>query len=261
MMGDRDSRRAFLWAAGAGTLAATAACRREPSAEAAPPSTGNPLGLQTNANSRAGAGQPKGEDVGAVEDLMREHGVIRRTLVVYRESAARLRANPAAVPPDALTKAARLLRQFGEDYHEKQLEEAHIFPALRRDGGPVAALVAVLAAQHERGREITDYVTAVTQKAVLKSTAEPLARALEAFARMYEEHAAQEDTVVFPTWKKVLSPRQLDEMGDLFEDIERKTFGKDGFDDAVNQVSEIEKALGLDLGSMTAPPPPPSRFW
>jgi hypothetical protein len=41
------------------------------------------------------------------------------------------RAEPASVPPDALQKAATLIRGFGEDYHEKQLEEAHMFPTLR----------------------------------------------------------------------------------------------------------------------------------
>jgi hemerythrin-like domain-containing protein len=71
---------------------------------------------------------------------MREHGVIRRVLVVYREASARLRSKPASVPPDALQKAAKLMRSFGEDYHEKQLEEAHIFPALTK-AGPLVSMV------------------------------------------------------------------------------------------------------------------------
>jgi hypothetical protein len=73
---------------------------------------------------------------------------------------------------------------------------------------------------------------------------------------MYEEHAAIEDTVVFPAWKAVLSPKELDAMGDRFEEIEHEAFGKDGFEDAVAQVAAIEKSLGIDLGNLTAPPPP-----
>jgi len=206
------------------------------------------------------AGQPpkedKDEEVSATEDLMREHGVIRRVLVVYRETSVRLRVKPASVAPDALQRAAKLIRTFGEDYHEKQLEEANIFPALTKGSGPLVGVVNTLTAQHQRGREITEFVLAMTQKAIGAQTAEPLARTLEAFARMYEEHAAVEDTLVFPAWKKVLSPKELDEMGDRFEEIERRTFGKDGFDDAVDQVAAIEKTLGIDLASMTAPPPP-----
>lgn len=193
------------------------------------------------------------EDVSAIEDLMREHGVIRRVLVVYRESATRLRATPGNVPSEALHKAAKLLRAFGEDYHEKQLEEAHIFPPLVKQSGALAATVNTLIAQHRRGRELTEYVLGVTQKAITPDVTTPLAHSLEAFARMYEEHTAYEDTIVFPAWKKALSPKALADMGERFEDIEHKTFGKDGFDDAVEQVSAIEKSLGIELASLTAP--------
>lgn len=66
---------------------------------------------------------------------------------VYREAAARLRTKPASVSPDALQRAAKLMRSFGEDYHEKQLEESNIFPALMK-GGPFASTVNTLIAQH-----------------------------------------------------------------------------------------------------------------
>src|SRR5260370_26074220 len=71
----------------------------------------------------------KAAEVTATEDLMREHGVIRRVLLVYTEMAAKLREDPNAVSPDALHRAAKLFRTFGEDYHEKMLEEAYIFPS------------------------------------------------------------------------------------------------------------------------------------
>jgi hemerythrin-like domain-containing protein len=186
---------------------------------------------------------------------MREHGVIRRVLVVYRECAAQLRVGTNA--PNApnvaggLQRAAALMRKFGEDYHEKQLEDAHIFPALAQSS--VAPIVATLSAQHKRGREITEFLLASTKGAIDPKNAESLARTLEAFSRMYEEHAAIEDTLVFPAWKKALSKKQIEQMGDLFEDIEHKTFGKDGFEDAVVQIGEIEKALGIELAAMTAP--------
>ena len=191
-------------------------------------------------------------EVTATEDLMREHGVLRRALVVYREAAARLRTNAASFPGDALVKTAALFRSFGEDYHEKKLEEAHIFPAVKTAVGRPASYVDVLVQQHQRGREIGDYITAQAPKI---SDANALASALDAFARMYEEHAAIEDTIIFPAWKKTMSAKQLDEMGDKFEDIEKQTFGKDGFDDAVSQIDAIEKSLALDdLSKFTAPP-------
>ena len=151
-----------------------------------------------------------------------------------------------------------MFRAFGEDYHEKMLEEAHIFPALRKVGGPAATYVDVLIAQHNRGREITNYILAGTGKGAIGSgDAEALARVFETFVLMYQNHAAREDTIVFPAWKDALSERQLREMGDRFEDIERRTFGKDGFEDAVKQMERVEQALGFaDLAQFTAPPPP-----
>jgi len=205
-------------------------------------------------------GKTRGEEkeVGAVEDLMREHGVLRRALLVYIESVPKLRASPGSLPADAIARTAKLFRSFGEDYHERMLEEAHIFPAVKKAGGAAAVYVDVLKAQHDRGREITDYILAVASKgAIGTGDAEPLARAFESFVLMYQNHAAREDTIVFPAWKDVLTERQLREMGERFEDIEHRQFGRDGYEDAVKQISQIEQVLGLaDLAQFTAPPPP-----
>jgi hemerythrin-like domain-containing protein len=251
-MNQHDTRRAFLTVASASLV--LGACRKDYPVAAEPPSpTPRPTASTATPTNDDKEG---GDDVGAVEDLMREHGVIRRILVVYRESAMHLRAKPTSFSTDALHGAAQLMQTFGENYHEKALEEAHLFPAVKKAGGAAASLIDTLVAQHQRGREITDYVLAVTKRPIGAASAEPLGRALEGFARMYEEHAAQEDTIVFQAWKKAMSKQQLSEMGDLFEDIEHKTFGKDGFDDASEKIAAIEASLGLTLAGMLAPPPP-----
>lgn len=204
------------------------------------------------------AGRENSKEVTAIEDLMREHGVLRRALFLYSESAIRLRSHPSSVPPDALQKTAKLFRAFGEDYHEKKLEEACIFPAVKKAGGEAGCYPKILVEQHQRGREITDYILALLQGAKLNANdAKPLALALEAFVRMYRPHAAREDTIVFPAWKQALNAEELDEMTDKFEDIERRQFGENGFENVVRQISDFEGALGLsDLSKFTAPHPP-----
>jgi len=166
-----------------------------------------------------------------------------------------LRSAPDKLDAAALTEAARLFQTFGEDYHEKKLEERHIFPQVHKAGGEAAGLVPILLQQHDRGRRITGFILAKCGAGkVLTGDAEPLARALESFATMYEAHTAFEDTVVFQAWRKSLSAKALDEMGDQFEDIEKATFHGDGFDMAVAHVSAIEQRLGLhDLARLTAP--------
>lgn len=198
------------------------------------------------------------KDVSATEDLMREHGVLRRALLIYRAGAVRLRRDPARVDLATLRRAAAVFKTFGHDYHEKKLEEAVLFPALRKSGGAGADYVDVLTAQHERGREITDYILTVTGKRTIGGgDSEPLARAFDTVALMYEGHTAHEDTVVFPAWKDSLSDSGYREMGDRFEEIEKQTFGKDGFETNLAEISETERALGLgDLAQLTAPEPP-----
>jgi len=246
----RNSRRNFIrmtTVTGAGVI--LSGCRTE-NAQKAEQSTKQPA-VKKDENE-------KGGEVTATEDLMREHGVLRRALFVYSEAAAKLRRDPAAVPPDALEKTAKLFRVFGEDYHEKKLEEAHIFPAVKAAGGQAAGLADILIVQHNRGREITDYIVAVTQGPRLgAANAEQLAQALDSLVRMYRAHAAREDTVIFPAWKQTLTAQQLDEMNDKFEDIEHEMFGEDGFEDAVRKISDIESALDFaDLARFTASSPP-----
>lgn len=197
------------------------------------------------------------EQVTANEDLMREHGVLRRILILYREIAPRIAADPARVDGAALGRAAALFRRFGERYHEQMLEEQHIFPRVRGAGGDRARLVDTLAAQHARGRQITDYVTDRTRTgAIGAGDAASLSGALLAFARMYEAHAAREDTIIFPAFKAALGTRDYAELGEQFEEIEHREFGGDGFDLALAEVTRIEAALGLpDLAAFTAPPP------
>jgi hemerythrin-like domain-containing protein len=220
-------------------------------------------GSKTNTSGKEGTSPTPDEnrmggEVTATEDLMREHGILRRALLVYSAAAMKLRADGSSIAPDALQKTAKLFKAFGEEYHERKLEEAFIFPAVKKAGGVAANYADVLVVQHNRGREITDYVISLTQGAKLGASAgQQLAKALEGFVLMYRNHAAREDTIVFPAWKHTMTGKQLDEMNDKFEDIEHEQFGEDGFEDAVKQISAIESSLGLaDIAQFTAPPPP-----
>jgi hemerythrin-like domain-containing protein len=244
-----DSKRRQLIAgislAGAGVV--LNACRRTPNS-----------GSASNKSDEPAPGEAAPVEVTAAEDLMREHGILRRALLVYRESAVRLRQDATSVPPDVLEKAANLFRVLGEDYHEKSLEEVYILPVVRKLPGVAAGYVDVLMDQHTRGREITDYLLSITKADRIPSNSvETLAKTLESFARMYEHHAAIEDTVVFPAWKEALGQAEFDDIGGKFEQIEHQQFGDDGFEAALKRMEEIETSLGLaNLDMFTAPPSP-----
>jgi hemerythrin-like domain-containing protein len=250
-MKTNDMRRAFLRKSGlAGTGFVLAGCAIGNRSQSEPQSN--------NPSSHRSDEQMKAIEVTATEDLMREHGVLRRALLVYGAAAGKLRTNASSVPPDALHKTAKLFRAFGEEYHEKKLEEQYIFPAVKQAGGQAASYPDILVAQHNRGREITEYVLAVTQGSKLgPANSGNLASALDSFALMYQYHAAREDTIIFPTWKQTMTEEQYNEMGDKFEEIEKQQFGGDGYEDAVKEITDIESSLGLsDISQFTAPPPP-----
>ncbi len=195
-------------------------------------------------------GKPE-EEVSPAEDLMREHGVLKRVLLVYREAVRRLRRNED-LPPQALADAAGIIRNFIEDYHEK-LEEDFLFPRFRK-AGMLVDLVDVLMAQHKAGRQLTDTSLQMATIASLKSADDRrrLAQSLSQFVRMYEPHEAREDTVLFPALKKIISPHEYGALGEEFEDKEHELFGEEGFEAMVDKVAGIEKTLGIyDLSQFT----------
>jgi len=212
-----ETRRQLLTSlsvAGAGAL--LIGCRAKPQ------STGS---ATNDENKEPAAGESTPVEVTATEDLMREHGILRRALLVYQESVVKLRQDAASVPAAELEKTAQLFRVFGEDYHERRLEEAYIIPMIRKVQGPAAAYADVLLAQHARGREITDYLLSVSKAdRIATNQVENVARTLEAFVRMYEHHAAIEDTVVFPAWKAATGSEEYEQLSDKFEEIENEMF-------------------------------------
>jgi hemerythrin-like domain-containing protein len=191
------------------------------------------------------------EEVSAAEDLMREHGVLNRILLIYEDGLRRLRAKED-VPPDVFAKPAQLVRKFVEDYHEK-LEENFIFPEFEKQK-KLTDLVKVLRDQHQAGRRVTDVIlrNAAADRFGKKDAQSELSLACEAFIRMYRPHEAREDTVLFPALHQVVSAKQLKELGEQFEKEEDRLFGDEGFEKTVDQVAGIEKQLGIyELGQFT----------
>ena len=205
----------------------------------------------------ASAEAPKGEDheegegtgaeVTPGEDLMQEHGVLERVLLIYDEGVARLDAGEP-FDPALVASSAAVVRRFVEDYHEK-LEETFVFPRLEKIGSEVA-LVGILKEQHLKGRELTDRITEAAH-AGAPDTAR-LAGLLRAFVRMYRPHASREETILFPAFRKTLDKDGYRELGEKFEEREHQLFGEGGFEDVVGEVSKIEVALEIhDLARFT----------
>lgn len=206
-------------------------------------------GAESAEGRRAPAGPRAGgeAEVTPGEDLMQEHGVLERILLLYDEAARRLERGER-LDPAPVASAAAIVRRFVEEYHER-LEERHVFPRMERARVEVE-LVAVLRRQHERGRELT---RAIEQRAGAGAAAGPeLALGLRGFVRMYRPHAAREETVLIPAFRGLVGRAAYRELGEAFEREEHARFGERGFAETVAEVARLEQALGIaDLAAFT----------
>ena len=165
-----------------------------------------------------------GEEVTPPEDLMREHGVLDRVLLIYEAVMRKFGLNED-FDPAVITDSANIVREFIEDYHEK-LEEDEVFPRFKQ-AGKMDRLIGILLEQHQAGRKVTDAILKFAQASPRKDddARRQVIGGMQAFITMYRPHAAREDTVLFPRLKTVVSANEYDAMAEDFEKKEHELFG------------------------------------
>jgi hemerythrin-like domain-containing protein len=212
------------------------------------------------AQQTTGQEQSEPDDVSTNEGLMREHGILKRALLIYDEVVRRIDAKQD-FPSQTVIDSAQIVRNFIEDYHEK-LEEEHLFPlfrnyfrrqdVLRLYAQKLVDLVDILHEQHQAGRRLTDRIVSTLQSLKTPDDRRKLAQDLRAFIRMYTPHVAREDTVLFPALHVIVTRQEYKALGEKLAEIQHKTFGGDGFDMYLDQVTAFEKRLGVyDLAQFT----------
>ncbi|MEN3290341.1 MAG: hypothetical protein V7634_4641 [Bradyrhizobium sp.] len=207
----------------------------------------SPTAALAAAKEKGGAKEP---EVTPPEDLMREHGVLDRCLLVYEACVRKFSANED-FDPAVISGTAEIVRDFIENYHEKSEEQA-VFPRFKK-AGKLVALVDTLITQHDAGRR----VTATILKAAPGSRKDGDERrqvvdGISAFIAMYRPHAAREDTELFPLLRKIVSSHEYDAMAEDFEKEEHQKFGADGFEIMVHRVAGLEQQIGIaDLAQFT----------
>jgi hemerythrin-like domain-containing protein len=205
-------------------------------------------------NLLAGGGTAASKALTPGEDLMREHGVLKRVLLTYRAVGERLAAG-TSVPVSTVHGGATVVHDYIEGFHEG-LEEGYVFPALQA-AGQLVDTVDTLLVQHARGRRLTSRVLDATSGSSLTPAASTQLQAdLAAFVRMYEPHEAWEDTVVYPALRMITPQRVLDQLAERFADLENAQYGDSALTTMLGRVEGIEQQLGIgDLDSFTPAAP------
>jgi hemerythrin-like domain-containing protein len=185
----------------------------------------------------------------ATEDLMREHGVLERVLLVYEATARRLEQGED-LESGIFTQSGEIMRDFVHGYHER-LEEEHLFPLFKK-AGRLVELVTVLEVQHEAGRKLTDKLLAAAPKIANSDDRKQMIGAMRATVTLYRPHVGREDTVLFPTVRSIMTPSAFEALGKQMDKEEDQKLGDDGFEKYVKKVEAIEKKLGTnDLSQYT----------
>jgi len=184
------------------------------------------------------------------EDLMREHGVLDRLLLVY-EAGLRKFASNQDFDTAIITNAAEIVRDFIENYHEKSEEEA-VFPRFKK-AGKMVPLVDTLLTQHQAGRRVTQIILQSAPGSRRDGDDRTrLAASIQSFIAMYRPHAAREDTDLFPVLRSLVSAHEYDAMAEDFEKKEHQLFGEDGFEMMAKRVAGLEQQIGIsDLAQFT----------
>jgi hemerythrin-like domain-containing protein len=185
----------------------------------------------------------EGQEVSPPEDLMQEHGLLNRVLLIYDNCRMNLQSKKD-FDKKALFDSAGIIRTFVEDYHEKQ-EENYLFPRFEK-ANQLTDLVKTLREQHKAGRIITDGILQLAKTNTFPDTdTTKMIRLLDQFNHMYRPHESREDTVLFPAFRKIVSRHEYDALGEEFEKNEHRLFGERGFEGMVEKVASIEKSLGI----------------
>jgi hemerythrin-like domain-containing protein len=236
----RVNRRAIMFGAGGvavGAVGAGIAAAAAPSAAAVTPA-------QLDAVAKK---------IPLTEDLMTEHGLLIRIILVYRETISWLQTGKA-VPQGPVHDTAEVIENYFHDFHEP-LEEGFVFPPLAK--GSLSSMIDTLLLQHARGREQTQLIldaTSGSREFVTGSNRQQLLEAMSNFAGGYEPHESREDTVVYPAFRAGQSATNIVQLADHFDALQKQQFGANGFQEMLSRVDATEQILGIyDLAQFTPP--------
>lgn len=178
------------------------------------------------------------------EDLMKEHGLLNRILLLYEEIIKRIDTN-TDFSLNTLKSIVNIFESFIGNYHEK-LEEEYVFPLFEKHKKELR-LIKTLKNQHTKGREITKQLqkTISPQTSLDNKTKKTIKTLLQKYIRMYRPHEVREDTILFPQVRSLINEEEFKELSEKFEEIEHQLFGDKGFESIIKKIEDIEKELGV----------------
>lgn len=160
--------------------------------------------------------------------LMEDHRIFLHTVHAFQESlgASGRPIAPTLALPRRIADFARFLAHDVDGVHGRQ-EERGLFPVLGRhlpiEGGPIGVMLAEHETLRSYQRKLEHSWCALESDLAAEEAHEAVVQVSGEVEQLLEGHVFKEDTVLFPMAYQVLSPRELEEIAQVFDDVEAQT--------------------------------------
>lgn len=191
------------------------------------------------------------EEGTAIELLDRQHGLLHRSVSILEEVRGGMDAR-MDLPPEIIQGTVEVIRRFLVDFHQK-VEDKHLFPAFEA-AKKMGGLIGVLREQHEAGTQLVEVLRQLAAGFSAKDLEKrrTMASGIHKLSRMYRAHADREDTVLFPVFRQVVTPKAYDLVNAEVRKAEIQAGGMSAYEEAVQKLSGYENMLGIgDLSAFT----------
>ena len=154
-----------------------------------------------------------------LDHLHAEHAAILHVLDVLDEAIVRARRGTAPAPVTLASRGMDFLRDYADGSHHQK--EHALFAALRAHRLPAGMLERV-ASEHKLTRDVAGEVRSAVNAVISGRAASPLAmlEAAERCTRLHRDHTQEEERIVFPLARRLLTPLALDGLRSQFARIE-----------------------------------------
>jgi hemerythrin-like domain-containing protein len=154
----------------------------------------------------------------AIETLMNEHRTIERVIDALVGFTADTR-NRGTTDRAELSRFVAFLSGFADRLHHGK-EEDILFAAMARHGFPTeGGPIAVMLAEHVRGRAFIQVMAAATEGDAPWTDADRrrVAEAAAGYGALLRSHIHKEDAILYPMAEQHLPPPALEQVGDACE--------------------------------------------
>ncbi len=174
------------------------------------------------------------------EDLMNEHRVIERMLVVLSRACDRVEAGKE-VERELFVGAGDFFKNFADKCHHGK-EEKLLFERMQARGlsgevGPIA----VMLREHQDGRAHVRKISELSVAKESKKRNDGLISAGRAYVELLSQHIQKEDNILYPLANQILTEEDQEELERGFEDVERDVMGPGVHEKYHQMIEEWEK--------------------